>query len=299
MHWIKFGWGPSFSSIFNRSKNFHVSFKKIKTNKTLLEIINSAISDLTNNYPPPYTLMVSGGVDSQSMLWVWQQSAVPFTAISVKYMSPDKSQCFNEYDLRELKTFSEKNSIPVKYIEFNIIDFLEHRLTDYTSKYQCSSPQICTHMAMSEAITSGTVIFSGNLAAHVHYTYTMWGLKRYADISNRPFIPYFLLHTPELANIVEFDRVEVPNRVSTLDNYQDKVKSLHDLGIPVVPQPTKQNGFEKIKEYYDQFSERVTFMDRIKYSRMPSKRVFDILFRYRVGDKIPYNDKVIYHRNED
>ncbi len=298
MNWIKFGWGPSFSSDFTRTTNFHVSFENsIKSDLPLLEISNRVINDIANDYPPPYTLMVSGGVDSQSMLWMWLQSKVPFTAVSIKYMSPNRSLCFNEHDLYELRLLSEKHNIPIEYKEFDSIDFFENRLIEYATRYQCNSPQICTHMAISELIPTGTVIFSGNFAAQVPYTYTIWGLKRYADIIKRPTIPYFLLHDAELANVIQVER-KITDRNTSLDNYLDKVKSLNNLGIPVIPQPTKQTGFEKIKEFYDQFHDRITFMDRIKYNRMPSKRVFDILFRYRISDKIPYQDRVIYHRNE-
>ena len=299
MNWIKFGWGSSFSVTFTKNATFNVSFKNsIKSESSLLEISNRAIKDVVNNYPPPYTLMVSGGVDSQSMLWLWLQSKVPFTAVSVKYISPDRSIWFNEHDLHELRLFCDKHNIPIEYKEFNVISFFEDTLHEYANKYQCNSPQICTHMAISELIPSGTVIFSGNFASQVPYTYTIWGLKRYADITNRPMIPYFLLHDAELSNVIQLER-KITDHVTSQDNYLDKVKSLHEIGIPVIPQPTKQTGFEKIKEYYDQFPERITFMDRIKYGRMPSKRVFDILFRYRIGDKIPYQDKVIYHRNEN
>lgn len=297
MKWIKFGWGSSFSDVFSKNANFNVSFKNsVKSNTPPIEVATRAISDIATTYPPPYTLMVSGGVDSQTMLWLWLQSKVPFTAVSVKYVSPDRTSWFNEHDLYELKLFSEKHNIPIEYKEIDIIDFFETRLIDYATQYQCNSPQICTHMAMTELITTGTVIFSGNFVSHVPYTYTIWGLKRYTDKVNRPVIPYFLLHDAELTRLPEDpESKKICEIVTSLDSYLNKIKSLEKIGIPVIPQPTKQTGFEKIKEYYDQFTERVTVQDRIKYNRRPSKRVFDILFRYRIGDKIPYQDKVIYH----
>jgi len=297
MDWIKFGWGNKYSSEFNPTVNFNVSFENlVKTSLPIQDVANRVISEIIKKYPAPYTLMVSGGVDSQAMLWLWANSGLPFTAVSIKYMSPNNIIWFNEHDLFELGLFSKKHNIAIEYKNFNVIDFFESRLQEYVNKYQCNSPQICTHMAMSELVSDGTVIFSGNFRSDTPYTYTVWGLKRYADIIHKPVIPYFLLHDRELAGCT--DRIEPALGLSGNDRgdafYLNKIKSLHNVGIPVIPQPQKLNGFEKIKEYYDQFPERITVYDKIKYARNPSKRVFDILFRYRMGDKIPYTDAVIY-----
>ena len=200
---------------------------------------------------------------------------------------------YNEHDLEQLEQFSLKYNIPVQYKDFDPIEFVETDLYSYASKYQCTSPQICTHMKMSEEITVGTIIFSGNFSAHSNYDYTIFGIKRYADISGRSIIPFFFLHDAELAGVI--NRINSQEAYSeTYDSYLRKIANLRKAEIPVIPQADKYTGFEKIKEYYDKQKDRVTTHERIKFSNMPSKRIFDILFRYRLTDTIKYKDKILY-----
>jgi len=292
MKWIKLGWGPECASDPTVNTTFCVNLSQmIHSDKSLLEVSTECIKKITEEYPEPYYLFASGGVDSQSMIWCWMNSGKPFTVISFKYVHDNV--VYNEHDLEQLEQFSLKYDIPVQYKEFNPMEFFENDLYSYATKYQCTSPQICTHMRMSEEIKDGTVIFSGNFSAHANYDYTIFGIKRYADISGRSLIPFFFLHDAELAGVI--NRINSQEVYSeTTDSYLRKILSLRKANIPVIPQANKYTGFEKIKEYYDKQKERVTPQERIKFSSMPSKRVFDILFRYRLTDTIKYKDIMLY-----
>lgn len=292
MKWIKLGWGPECASDPTVNTTFCVNLSQmIHSGKSLLEVSTECIKKITEEYPEPYYLFASGGVDSQSMIWCWMNSGKPFTVISFKYVHDNV--VYNEHDLEQLEQFSLKYNIPVQYKQFNPIEFFENDLYSYATKYQCTSPQICTHMRISEEIKDGTVIFSGNFSAHSNYDYTIFGIKRYADISGRPLIPFFFLHDAELAGVI--NRINSQEAYSeTANSYLRKISNLRKAKIPVIPQADKYTGFEKIKEYYDKQKERVTAQERIKFSSMPSKRVFDILFRYRLTDTIKYKDKILY-----
>ena len=295
MEWLKAGWGKDFSPVFNKKEKYQISFENmIKSSDNIVVVANRAIKKITESYPPPYTLMVSGGVDSQSMLWCWLWSGVAFNAVSFRYLNADKTGYLNDHDLVELKQFSEIHNIDVTYKDFDVINFLENDLQRVAETYQCTSPQICTHMKMSEDIKDGTILFSGNFGAQSMYNYTVLGLKRYADICGRSIIPFFFLHDRELAG-------SMPGFDSIIFDYSFKVKSLEEAGIPVIRQADKQTGFEKIKDYYDSQSDRVSSREKIKYSNinMPSKRVFDILFRYKLTDSIKYIDYVVYSNIEN
>lgn len=292
MKWIKLGWGPECASDPTVNTTFCVNLSQmIHSGKSLLEVSTECIKKITEEYPEPYYLFASGGVDSQSMIWCWMNSGKPFTVISFKYVHDNV--VYNEHDLEQLEQFSLKYNIPVQYKQFNPIEFFENDLYSYATKYQCTSPQICTHMRISEEIKDGTIIFSGNFSAHSNYDYTIFGIKRYADISGRPLIPFFFLHDAELAGVI--NRINSQEAYSeTANSYLRKISNLRKAKIPVIPQADKYTGFEKIKEYYDKQKERVTAQERIKFSSMPSKRVFDILFRYRLTDTIKYKDKILY-----
>ena len=289
---MRFGWGSEFSQTFDPTIPFHVDMSNlIKSNKSLLEISTRVINEITEKYPPPYHLMLSGGMDSQIMLWCWLNSSIPFHPVSIKYREGGNKEILNEHDLVELEQFANNHNVQIDYKYFDIINFLENDLDSYAITYQCTSPQLCAHMCMSERLIEGTVIFSGNFARDFGYTYTILGLKRYADNSNRSIIPFFLLHDQELAGVLH----QVPRKEN--DYSIKKYNAYTTLGAPVIPQPAKQTGFEIIKDYYDTRTDLIVPPKmRIKYASMPSKRKFDLLFRYMLMEKIKYVDKVVYIR---
>ena len=294
MDWMRSGWGSEFSQTFDPTIPFHVDISNLtKSNKSLLEISTRVIHEITEKYPPPYHLMLSGGMDSQIMLWCWLNSNIQFHPVSIKYTKePGNKEILNEHDLVELKQFANNHNVQIDYKYFDIINFLENNLENYAIKYQCTSPQLCTHMCMSEQLTEGTIIFSGNFAIDFRYTYTILGLKRYADNSNRSIIPFFLLHDRELAGVLQ----QPPGKGN--DYSIKKCNAYTTLGAPVIPQPGKQTGFEVIKDYYDTRKDLVVSPKmRIKYASMPSKRKFDLLFRYMLMEKIKYVDQVVYIRS--
>jgi hypothetical protein len=60
------------------------------------------------------------------------------------------------------------------------------------------------------------------------------------------------------------------------------------MGYPVINQTTSFTGFEDVKEYYQEMHlDKISLVDRVKYMRRPSDRVFDILFRYKLENINP------------
>jgi hypothetical protein len=290
MDWIKTGWGNSLSQEFSESEPFVMDIRRAVPNGSLpapMVAALNAIDDIVKNYPPPYTLFCSGGVDSQAMIHAWTMSGHPFTIVAIRYIS--NGIWFNNHDLNELFKFARSSDLPVTYYNFDVIDFLETRFPEYAATYQCTSPQICTYMAMSELVTNGTILFSGNFITEIPLlpvNYTIMGLFRYAKKTKRNIIPFFFLHDSALA-------MSCINSKVTGEPYERKITMLHNAGFPVVPQPQKFSGFEKIKDYYDQFPERVSTIDRLRFSRESSKRLFDVQFRYKLKDTIKYIENIV------
>lgn len=297
-NWISYGWGLDQSDTFNLNP-LYIKIKKdlpIESQPTAIEAAKNTINLITKKYPPPYTLMCSGGVDSQAMLWAWQQSGQKFNVLSVRFKS--NGIWFNEHDLLALEQFSTLHNIQgINYIDFDVIDFLETDSPEVSKLYNCPSPQICTHIKMSEAINKGTIIFGGNFASEqIKPTIgtNQLGLQRYAVATNnesRKVIPFFFLLTQELANSFKPDSSFDMKRETS---YGVKCHLYCHNGFPIVPQETQINGFERIKEYYDQFGDRVPRLSRLKYADMSSFRPFDLLFRYPLGiNKYIHKEKII------
>jgi len=272
-NWIKYGWGNELNSIKDsETTKFHIDFSGHDNIEKLylpFAAAVDAVHKIAETYPSPYTLMCTGGVDSQSMILAWIESKVPFEIVSFRYIS--ENIFFNDYDLVELDKLAEFHGLTVNYKEFDIISFLENDLVEIAKSTDCTSPHFCTHMKFTDSVTNGTILFSGN-ALHkngAQITYDMLALHRYAikiENTNKKIIPFFFLHTPELAY----------SFINNNLNIKDYIKG----GFTVISPPQKYTGFEKIKDYYDKYTRRVTSKQKLLYARLPSARVFDYLFRY-------------------
>jgi hypothetical protein len=240
-------------------------------NLNCLDLLVAYVHKIVATNPAPYTLFVSGGVDSQAMVYAWHISGVEFSVCHVDYMG------FNFHDVKEIYEFCARIKVEITTITFNLLRFLENDLSSYAMRYQCASPQICTHMAFSELV-DGTPVFSGNLPTFdvLSMDNTIFGLQRYATISGRPFVPFFLLGD-ELASLASIANSKIPSQITS--SYAVKCQHYENLGFPIIRQTEKMTGFEHVKSYYDVFPSRVTVHDKIKYSHLPSKRVFDQIFR--------------------
>lgn len=291
MDWLKFGFGPDYASVDDKNV-FKIDFSNVVENfdtEKVLGIAVNTVKSIVQNYPAPYNLMVSGGVDSQAMIYAWHISGVPFNIISFKYTDGNGTY-FNLHDLENLVKFTSVHSLKIDFREINIINFLENHLEKFAEEIYCTSPQICTHAYMSQSINDGTLIFSGNALYRgmIMYDYTVFGLERYAR-KRTNVIPFFFIHDKYIAGSL----LGISKDFNIL-NYEQKCKLYQLGGFPIIPQVQKYTGFEVLKDYYDSQSQRVTHNDRLRYINQPSKRVFDVLFRYRLNKRIKYSNSSSY-----
>jgi hypothetical protein len=277
--WIQYGWSKHLNREKKYKDDFYIKFAPAPeklSNDSPLKIAIRCIEKIAKTYPPPYHLMCSGGTDSQAVCYAWLKSGIPFNIASVKYVSNDIY--WNQHDLITLEKFADINKLNIDFKEFDVIHFLENDLKEIVVKYECPSPQISTHIKMTDLVPSGTIIFSGNFIDKrglTCLTPALLGIHKfslYKDRTDISIIPFFFLEYPELA--YAFLDNEPPNK----DNRYLK------HGFPIIQQPSNFTGFEELKNFYDKYRERITPFDRLKFSNKPSNRVFDLLFRY------PYED---------
>lgn len=273
--WIKYGWSENLNPERTNGDNFYIKFIydiESLSNQPVITTAIECIKKISETYPPPYNLMCSGGTDSQSMIYLWLKSKVPFNIISVKYIS--NNIYWNKHDLSTLEQFALVNNLTINFKEFDIINFLENDLNYISKTYNCPSPHISTHIKMTDLVPMGTIIFSGNFIHNkraLALSPALLGLHKFSLTQKRKeisIIPFFFLEYPELAHAFKnFDLVT-------------KNIAYIESGIPIIPQPDKITGFEEVKNYYDKYTNRVTKIERLKFSNKPSKRIFDLLFRY-------------------
>ena len=275
-----------------------------------LEAATNAIDHIYKKYPPPYTLMLSGGVDSQAMLWAWHKSGKAYNTFCGVY-----NNGFNENDIGTLREFSALHNIEVNFVGFDLLSFLQNEHSEYVHRYRCGSPHMTTFMKMSEQITEGTVIMSGNFIPHLFenrkitttfnkplITKNTFGLYRYGKMTNRSIIPFFFLETEELAHSFKWKgnkaafldtpktqqgKEKLSSTRSDLPEYKNKVFLYQQEGFPVIPQVYKLTGFENVKDYFDEhFSHLIQPRDKL-YTSIDnvSQRTFDLLLRNKYEAK--------------
>lgn len=266
MHWSRF---------VNNVWNFEVQ----NLNRLpLYTAAKLAIESIIDSYPSPYNLMVSGGVDSQAMLYLWNKFGKNFKPISIVYNTD-----YNLFDILDKKVIKYQHDFDIEYMNFDILSFFKGEVHEYAIEYKCSSPCINAHIKMSENI-EGTVIFSGDFIGNTNLPLSnaILGLYR-ASLTRKNLIPFFFLHTPELAYSLQhhIDIQKILEDKKNIQVYNRKTLLYTRNGLLVIPQPSKGTGFEKIKDYYDEnFSDLVPKIDRIRFATRHSKRTFDLLLRY-------------------
>lgn len=250
-----------------------------------------AVKNITDQYDGPYTLLASGGIDSQAMIWAWEKSGEDYKIVHYDYCG------WNYHDSEHLLKFLQKNKLEHKLTvkTFDAMSYIASpELIENAKEFDCSSPQILTYIKFAQQ-TPGTIIQAGNYISKsvAGLNYTLMALQRYAD--TRPnYVPFFFQSFPSLAYaFITTDFKYNSLAVKNMDiGYDAKNKTYLETGFPVLRQPGKYTGFEKIKAFFD--SESVSTLDKIKWQNQPSKRPFDILFRYKLYDHIGlYNDKTI------
>lgn len=250
---------------------------EILTNAIGIEASRKAVEHIIKFYKPPYNLMVSGGIDSQAMLYAWKMFGFKYRPTCVIY-----NNGLNDHDYSTLIKFAKKIDTTINFINFDLLNFYKTEYHQYALKYQCSSPQITAYLKMTEGLP-GTVIYSGSLIGN-GFIYNNVQHALTLESTNRSLIPFFLLYTPELA----YSNVKIRKEIQCSDPYKYRVTSYHKLGFPVIPQEKKLSGFEKVKDYYDQeYSKLVDWKIKAKYAHKSSHRTYDLILRYPYEDIIP------------
>lgn len=268
--------------------DFRINFKYQES----LPAAKYTIERIMLDYPAPYRLMASGGVDSQAMLYAWMLYGRNFIPTSIRYNSD-----MNSHDLETLGEFTKLFNLDVEYVDFDVLNFYQTSLPELAEKYKCISPQFATHIAMTTGL-NGTCIFSGDLSFSGTFAVNSANLCVLRASQDRPIVPYFFIHTPELAYSGHYT---TRKKKLLLDNYHRhdfyKIKCdiYHKLGYPVIPQTEKYTGFERIKEYFDiEFKHLVTPAIKLKYFNKPSSRIYDLLLRYPYEEKYGTCDMTIF-----
>jgi len=257
-----------------------------------LEESIKAVNEIVKNYPAPYYVMASGGIDSQAMVYAWYKAGVPFTILHFTY-----NDDFNEHDINPLKIFVKNLNLSITYHNIDHFSFLKNELKDYAKKYVCASPHITFYMKMADMVKDGTVVFSGHPLVEngIVHNFSQLGLYRYSKLSGRSTIPNFFLHTPSLGRAWFNHSIATHKNIDhILQKYGLRCYMYATADFSIIPSK-KLTGFENYKLLFDKHPELISLGQRLRHFK--NKHVYDILFRHPLYEIHKINEIISYSPN--
>lgn len=227
-------------------------------------------------------LAFSGGIDSQAMIQCFIEAGIEFDVFLLTFMDGMNSQ-----DVDHARLFASKHGITLNEIELDIISFLTRQSYEIGSTYKCTSPQFASHYVMYDKIRE--MNYTGICCGGTAFAKSLegWGPTLSAAQSN--FVEYSKHHSfPVLGNFLGYDpclcwsiALQTPSfdsswMISLEPNndylgqqhlrYAAKVEGYRNTGFDVIPQETKFNGFEKVKDYFaEKYNDGWAFEKKFRY----------------------------------
>lgn len=211
-------------------------------------------------------LCLSGGIDSQSMVYAWLEAGLKFDVVSCVFNND-----LNKHDVDTAIEFCKIHDINLKLIPLNVTQFLNRENLDYAVKYKSSSPQFNVHykffnmlreIGYTGACCGGVALFrdEGNWGTNLKYN--IFNFINYVQSSGFMVQGSFLSYYPKLAwsiglltREVDLPRTGVySNDLFDLfekERYKAKSEGYTKAGFKIIPQPAAFTGFEEVKRYYE------------------------------------------------
>lgn len=214
-------------------------------------------------------LCLSGGIDSQVMVDCFILAEATFDVVIMRF--PDE---LNYHDIKSAVQFCESRNIDYRFIDIDVISFLNRDLMSMAERHNVSSPQFAVHFKLFEALQDlgyTSAVCGGNTLLNSSDGWTCPTTKEQNDwreFSGKSgfyvmgdFLSYYwkfsLLLSSNTEKSILFDS-KVLGVLSSLDNYDEMVAKRYTAkcsgyiasGFDIIPQETKLTGFERVKEYY-------------------------------------------------
>lgn len=214
-------------------------------------------------------LCLSGGIDSQVMVDCFIRADAIFDVVIMRF--PEN---LNLHDIKTAIEFCDSRQLKYKFIDVDVISFLNRELLTFAGKYDVSSPQFATHFKMFEILQQqgySSAVCGGNTLVNSSNGWTCPTTKEqndWRDYSIRSkfyvmgdFLSYFWKFSLLLScNLEKSFIADTKNLgvLSSLNNYDDmllekykiKTAGYRSAGFDIIPQETKLTGFERVKEEY-------------------------------------------------
>lgn len=211
-------------------------------------------------------LCLSGGVDSQAMVYSWLEAGLNFEVVALVF-----DNGLNYHDVETAYQFCKAYNLPIREIPLNVTQFLNRENVNYAIMYKSASPQFNVHYKLfnmlkdvgyTGACCGGVAIFQDNGLWGNNFRRNIFNFINYVDISGFPVQGSFLSYYPYLTWAIGLltKPLDIPIKKELGDHlfkqyedvrYQNKVEGYTRAGLKIIPQKLAYTGFEKVKDFYE------------------------------------------------
>lgn len=230
---------------------------------------------------PNPVLCLSGGIDSQSMLYSWIEAGLKFDVVTCVFDND-----MNAHDIETAFDFCKLYNINIKTIPLNVTQFLTRENLDYGIKYKSSSPHFNVHyklfnmlqeMGYSGVCCGGVALYRDRGVWGSNLIHNIFNFINYVNITGFPVQGSFLSFYPQLTWAIglltkELNTNEGGSRGDDAfvplfnQRYINKLEGYTRAGFKVIAQKEAYTGFEKVKEYFAAItSDGYEFEKRFRY----------------------------------
>jgi hypothetical protein len=271
-NWLRWYYDDNPSEIFRTSpeQNFYIDFDFDPTPCLDLrtETINACYS-IRDTYPnEKFSLMLSGGSESEMLVRAFKEAKIPFKVYIGRYENN-----INEYDIHYAVKACESMDISYTFLDFNINRFFENDVVGVSLKGQIPYAIICAIMAMTDLVDGIPILGDGNPEVHritKNYSKRMpwinvepeydYGRTKYFIKQNRPGISDWLRWSHTL--LKSYSRTKWFKELTT-DCYRGKL-GVHSTkiqgyqeGWPELSTRIKKHGFEPVNEMVEEINKKL------------------------------------------
>jgi hypothetical protein len=270
-NWVKWYYDVPENQIRNNnSQKFIVEHSLFRdTTCTLRDSAIAACQSIRDTYPDhKFSIMLSGGSESEICLRAFQLAKVPFRVYIGRYEND-----INLYDVSYAVTLCESIGIPYTIIDFQLKKFLEKDAVQYGDYAQIKESRLLPQLALCDLVDGIPIMGGGEPSVNrlnADYTVkgtwlleeseTFWGWTKYFVRKNRIAIPEWCRWSSQLhqswINLPWFQKLindEYPGKLSIhstkLYGYQQQFPEL----LPRV----KKTGFESINYIFNELNKHL------------------------------------------
>lgn len=242
-------------------------FDELKFDNDSLKNYRTTAASLTHNcLGTNPALCLSGGVDSQAMVFCWLEAGLKFEVVTLVFNND-----LNSHDIETAYQFCKLYNIPLKEVHINVTQFLNRENVEYALKYKSASPHFNVHykffnilkeQGYTGACCGGVALWKDNDSWGNNLRRNIFNFINYSNISEFPVQGSFLSYYPKLTWAISLLTRPLDVRVKhEMGNhifkgyeairYKNKTEGYTRSGIRVIPQQLAYTGFEKVKDYYE------------------------------------------------